>query len=161
MAATIWTCCHGKRKTVLTWGAGLQKVELKATQILHLGPCDNSAGQYPFAKKKQSLEFLREKAHLRVRTNTIAAIARIRNALAFATHEFFQSHGFVYVHTPVITCSDCEGAGELFQASIAPPLPPFCLFTHRCTLRRSLHQSCMAGELGKESLDQKGTKLKP
>ena len=92
-----------------------QAVELKASEILHLGPCDNSAGNYPIAKKKQTLEALREKAHLRPRTNTIGAVARIRNALAFATHEFFQSSGFLYVHTPIITTSDCEGAGEMFQ----------------------------------------------
>ena len=90
-------------------------MELKASKILHLGACDNSAGAYPIAKKKQSLENLREKAHLRPRTNTIGAVARIRNALAFATHEFFQSSGFLYVHTPIITTSDCEGAGEMFQ----------------------------------------------
>lgn len=96
----------------------VQLVELKASKILHLGSCDNSAGNYPFAKKKQSLEYLREKAHLRARTNTIGVVARIRNALAFATHEFFQSNGFLYVHTPIITTSDCEGAGEMFQASL-------------------------------------------
>jgi asparaginyl-tRNA synthetase len=67
------------------------------------------------AKKKQSMEFLREKAHLRPRTNTIGAVARIRNALAFATHKFFNENGFYYVHTPIITASDCEGAGEMFQ----------------------------------------------
>lgn len=67
------------------------------------------------AKKKQSMEFLREKAHLRPRTNTIGAVARIRNALAFATHKFFNDNGFYYVHTPIITASDCEGAGEMFQ----------------------------------------------
>lgn len=81
--------------------------------MLHLGPCD--AATYPMAKKKQSMEFLREKAHLRPRTNTIGAVARIRNALAFATHKFFQEKGFYYVHTPIITASDCEGAGEMFQ----------------------------------------------
>ena len=98
--------------------AALQAVELRATKIMHLGPCDNSAGNYPIAKKKQTLESLRDKAHLRPRTNTIGAVARIRNALAFATHEFFQSSGFLYVHTPLITTSDCEGAGEMFQASV-------------------------------------------
>eukprot|EP00878_Enallax_costatus_P019561 GHUV01020638.1.p1 GENE.GHUV01020638.1~~GHUV01020638.1.p1 ORF type:complete len:494 (+),score=175.85 GHUV01020638.1:420-1901(+) len=92
-----------------------QAVELKARQVLHLGPCD--AATYPMAKKKQSMEFLREKAHLRARTNTIGAVARIRNALAFATHTFFQQQGFYYVHTPIITASDCEGAGEMFQVT--------------------------------------------
>lgn len=99
----------------------MQAVELKASKILHVGLCDNSAGNYPIAKKKQTLEALREKAHLRPRTNTIGAVARIRNALAFATHEFFQSAGFLYVHTPIVTTSDCEGAGEMFQVS-APQL---------------------------------------
>eukprot|EP00879_Flechtneria_rotunda_P014346 GHRR01014986.1.p1 GENE.GHRR01014986.1~~GHRR01014986.1.p1 ORF type:complete len:573 (+),score=204.73 GHRR01014986.1:186-1904(+) len=92
-----------------------QAVELKAKKIIHLGPCD--AATYPMAKKKQSMEFLREKAHLRSRTNTIGAVARIRNALAFATHSFFQENGFYYVHTPIITASDCEGAGEMFQVT--------------------------------------------
>ncbi|WIA22001.1 hypothetical protein OEZ85_004355 [Tetradesmus obliquus] len=92
-----------------------QAVELKATAVLHLGPCE--AAVYPMAKKKQSMEFLREKAHLRSRTNTIGAVARIRNALSFATHSFFQENGFLYVHTPIITASDCEGAGEMFQVT--------------------------------------------
>ncbi|KAL6785876.1 TSN1 [Auxenochlorella protothecoides x Auxenochlorella symbiontica] len=92
-----------------------QKVELKASKIVHLGTTD--AAEYPLAKKKQSFEFLREKAHLRPRTNTIGAVARIRNALATATHTFFQSHGFLYVNCPIITASDCEGAGEMFQVT--------------------------------------------
>lgn len=92
-----------------------QAVELKATKVLHVGECE--AATYPMAKKKQTLEFLREKAHLRPRTNTIGAVARVRNALAFATHAFFQSRGFYYVHTPVITASDCEGAGEMFAVT--------------------------------------------
>jgi asparaginyl-tRNA synthetase len=64
-----------------------------------------------------TLEFLREKIHLRTRTNTIASVSRIRNCLAFATHRFFQESGFLYVHAPLITQSDCEGAGEMFQVS--------------------------------------------
>lgn len=91
------------------------QVELKASRILHLGRTDG--GKYPLAKKKQSMEFLREIAHLRPRTNTIGAVARIRNALAYATHKFFQDNGFLYVHTPIITASDCEGAGEMFQVT--------------------------------------------
>jgi asparaginyl-tRNA synthetase len=90
-----------------------QAVELKGKKVVHLGPCD--AATYPMAKKKQSMEFLREKAHLRSRTNTIGAVTRIRNALSFATHSFFNENGFYYVHTPIITASDCEGAGEMFQ----------------------------------------------
>ncbi|EIE23345.1 asparaginyl-tRNA synthetase, partial [Coccomyxa subellipsoidea C-169] len=90
-----------------------QKVELKVSKVVHVGACDNSAGNYALAKKKMTMEFLRGLMHLRPRTNTIGAVARIRNALAVATHDFFQSHGFLYVHTPLITCSDCEGAGEI------------------------------------------------
>jgi asparaginyl-tRNA synthetase len=93
-----------------------QAVELKATSVCHVGVCE--ASTYPMAKKKLTMEFLREKAHLRPRTNTIGAVARIRNALAFATHSFFQSKGFLYVHTPIITASDCEGAGEMFQVRV-------------------------------------------
>ena len=78
-----------------------------------MGTCD--AATYPIAKKKTSYEFLREKMHLRPRTNTIGAVSRIRNALAFATHRFFQENGFLYVHTPIVTASDTEGAGEMFQ----------------------------------------------
>jgi asparaginyl-tRNA synthetase len=92
-----------------------QAVELKVKKVVHVGPCD--AATYPIAKKKTSFEFLREKMHLRPRTNTVSAVARIRNALAFATHKFFQENGFLYVHTPIITASDCEGAGEMFQVT--------------------------------------------
>ncbi len=92
-------------------------MELKATKVVHVGPSD--AATYPIAKKKTTFEFLREKMHLRPRSNTIAAVARIRNALAYATHRFFQENGFLYVHTPIITASDCEGAGEMFQVRVA------------------------------------------
>jgi len=92
-----------------------QAVELKARRVLHIGACD--AATYPVAKKKTTMEYLRAVAHLRPRTNTVGAVARVRNALAFATHEFFQSRGFLYVNTPVITASDCEGAGEMFQVT--------------------------------------------
>jgi aspartyl/asparaginyl-tRNA synthetase len=83
----------------------------------HNGSCD--AKTYPIAKKKMTLEYLRSLSHLRARTNTIASVSRIRNGLSFATHLFFQQHGFQYIHTPIITCSDCEGAGEMFQVSTA------------------------------------------
>mmetsp|Transcript_1355 Transcript_1355/g.3194 ORF Transcript_1355/g.3194 Transcript_1355/m.3194 type:complete len:586 (-) Transcript_1355:115-1872(-) len=92
-----------------------QAVELKATAIKYVGKCD--AATYPMAKKKQSFEFLREKGHLRPRTNSIGAVARIRNALAYATHSFFRENNFLYVHTPIVTASDCEGAGEMFQVT--------------------------------------------
>ena len=73
------------------------------------GHCD--AGKYPLSKKRHSVEFLREIAHLRPRTNLIGAVSRVRNNLAYATHLFFQQKGFLYIHTPIITASDCEGAG--------------------------------------------------
>ena len=90
-----------------------QPVELRATEVLHYGPCDPKS--YPMSKKKHGMDFLREKAHLRPRTNVIGAVARVRSQLAHATHLFFQQHGFLYVHTPIITASDCEGAGEMYQ----------------------------------------------
>ena len=95
-----------------------QPVELKATKILFCGPCDGAV--YPIAKKKTSFEFLRTQLHLRARTNTISAIARVRNALSLATHLFFQQNGFLYVHTPIIGTSDAEGAGEAFQVTTLP-----------------------------------------
>jgi asparaginyl-tRNA synthetase len=75
------------------------------------------------AKKKHTNEYLREIAHLRPRTNTIGAVSRIRNNLAFATHLFFQQRGFLYIHTPIITASDCEGAGQMFQVTTILPEP--------------------------------------
>jgi len=77
-----------------------------------LGTCEGKT--YPLARKGHGLEFLREKAHLRPRTNTFGAVTRVRNNLAFATHLFFQTRGFQYIHTPIITASDCEGAGQMF-----------------------------------------------
>merc|ERR1719324_658162 len=76
-----------------------------------------TAAEYPLAKKEHSHEFLREIAHLRPRTNFIGAMARVRSAGAVETHEFFRSKGFQYVHTPLITAADCEGAGEMFQVT--------------------------------------------
>ena len=95
-----------------------QAVEVKATILEILG--DSDAEKYPLQPKKHSLEFLREKAHLRFRTNTFGAIFRIRHALAFAVHQFFNEKGFVYLHTPVITASDAEGAGEMFRVTTLP-----------------------------------------
>ncbi|MBQ12552.1 MAG: asparagine--tRNA ligase [Planctomyces sp.] len=92
-----------------------QRVELLAESVELIGAAD--AENYPLQKKRHSFEFLREIAHLRPRTNTFGAIARIRNALSAAIHRFFQDRGFVYVHTPIITTSDCEGAGEMFQVT--------------------------------------------
>lgn len=95
-----------------------QKMDLKATTIEILG--DSDAEKYPLQPKKHSLEFLREKAHLRFRTNTFGAVFRVRHALAFAVHKFFNEKGFVYMHTPIITASDAEGAGEMFRVTTLP-----------------------------------------
>src|SRR5690554_3851861 len=95
-------------------GSG-QKVEMLAEKLEVLGDCDPNA--YPLQPKKHSLEFLREKAHLRFRTSTFSAIARVRHAMIFAVHNFFTSKGFVNIHTPIITASDAEGAGEMFQVT--------------------------------------------
>ena len=95
-----------------------QKMDLKATSIEILG--DSDAEKYPLQPKKHSLEFLREKAHLRFRTNTFGSVFRVRHALAFAVHKFFNEKGFVYMHTPIITASDAEGAGEMFRVTTLP-----------------------------------------
>lgn len=95
--------------------AAEQEIEMQATELQILGAC--SAEEYPLQKKRHSLEFLRTIAHLRPRTNTLGAIARVRSALAYATHKFFQDKGFIYVQTPIITGSDCEGAGEMFRVT--------------------------------------------
>ena len=78
-------------------------------------------GGYPLPPKKHSIEYLREKAHMRCRTKLISAVMRVRNNLAYATHKFFQERGFQYIHTPIITASDCEGAGEMFQVTTSLP----------------------------------------
>jgi asparaginyl-tRNA synthetase len=101
-------------KLVASLGKG-QAVDIKATEIEILG--DSDPEKYPLQPKKHSLEFLREIAHLRFRTNTFGAIFRVRNSLSFAVHQFFQERGFVYLHTPVITASDAEGAGEAFKVT--------------------------------------------
>jgi asparaginyl-tRNA synthetase len=95
-----------------------QKMDLKADTIEILG--DSDAEKYPLQPKKHSLEFLREIAHLRFRTNTFGSVFRIRHSLAFAVHKFFHDKGFVYMHTPIITASDAEGAGEMFRVSTLP-----------------------------------------
>ncbi|MCQ6959760.1 asparagine--tRNA ligase [Mucilaginibacter aquariorum] len=101
-------------RLVASLGKG-QSVDVKATQIEILG--DSDPEKYPLQPKKHSLEFLREIAHLRFRTNTFGAIFRVRNTLSFAIHTFFQERGFVYLHTPIITASDAEGAGETFHVT--------------------------------------------
>jgi len=101
-------------KLVQSQGSG-QSIELLAESIEVLGKADPD--EYPLQPKKHSLEFLRENAHLRFRTNTFSAIFRVRHAMTFAIHSFFNSKGFSNVHTPIITGSDCEGAGEMFAVS--------------------------------------------
>ncbi len=95
-----------------------QKVEVKVKTLEILGDCD--AEKYPLQPKKHSLEFLREKAHLRFRTTTFSAVFKVRHVLAFAIHQFFNDRGFVYMHTPIITASDAEGAGEMFKVTTLP-----------------------------------------
>jgi len=94
-----------------------QKSEVQALEVKILGPAPET---FPLQKKHHSYEFLREIAHLRPRTNTFGAVARIRNAMSYAIHRFFQERGFIYVHTPIISSSDCEGAGEMFQVTTLP-----------------------------------------
>lgn len=96
-----------------------QSVEIKVKQIEILG--DSDAEKFPLQPKKHSLEFLREIAHLRFRTNTFNAVFKVRHALAFAIHQFFNDKGFVYLHTPIITASDAEGAGEMFRVTTFEP----------------------------------------
>ena len=95
-----------------------QSVEVKAKTLEILG--DSDAEKFPLQPKKHSLEFLREKAHLRFRTNTFGSVFRLRHALAFAVHQFYNERGFVYLHTPIITSSDAEGAGEMFRVTTLP-----------------------------------------
>lgn len=120
---TTGSCIHVNGKLVESLGAG-QSVEVQAASIELYGTADPLT--YPLQKKGHSLEFLREIAHLRPRTNTFSAVLRVRHAMAFALHKYFNDHGFVYLHTPIITGSDAEGAGEMFRVSILdaknPPL---------------------------------------
>lgn len=95
-----------------------QSVELQAGALTVVGP--SPADSYPLQKKRHSFEFLREIAHLRPRTNTFGSVTRVRNALSYAVHTFFQERGFMYIHTPIISASDCEGAGEMFQVTTLP-----------------------------------------
>lgn len=100
-------------KLVASEGGG-QAAEIHATAVTVLG---DTAENFPLQKKHHSVEFLREIAHLRARTNTFAAVARIRSAMSYAVHTFFRENGFFYVHTPIITANDCEGAGQMFQVT--------------------------------------------
>ncbi|MBR4802297.1 MAG: asparagine--tRNA ligase [Bacteroidales bacterium] len=111
---TTGACLCVKGKLVESMGKG-QSVEVQADSIEIYGKADPA--DYPLQKKGHSMEFLREIAHIRMRTNTFGCVMRIRNAMAFAIHKYFNEHGFFYLHTPLITESDCEGAGEMFQVT--------------------------------------------
>ena len=110
---TTGACLAVKGDLVASQGSG-QAVEIQATDIEIYGECDAT---YPLQKKGHSMEFLREIAHLRPRTNTFGAVLRIRHNMAFAIHNFFNSKGFYYLHTPLITAADAEGAGAMFQVT--------------------------------------------
>lgn len=120
---TTGSCIQVSGKLVESQGSG-QKYEIEAISLTVLGTAD--ANEYPLQPKKHSLEFLRENAHLRFRTSTFSAVSRIRHTLIFAVHNFFNSRGFYNIHTPIITGSDAEGAGETFNVSTLdkknPPL---------------------------------------
>ena len=120
---TTGAAVHIKGTLVESQGKG-QKVEIQTSKIQILG--DSNPEEYPIQPKKHTLEFLREKAHLRIRTNTFGAVMRVRSTLSFAIHQYFQKNGFYYVNTPIITGSDAEGAGEMFRVSTLdeknPPL---------------------------------------
>ena len=110
---TTGACLSVNGMLVESIGGG-QSVEIQATEIELLGACDNT---YPLQKKGQTMEFMRSVAHLRPRTNTFGAVFRIRHNMAYAIHKFFHDKGFYYFHTPLITASDCEGAGQMFQVT--------------------------------------------
>ena len=110
---TTGACLSVNGKLTKSPGAG-QASEIQATEIEVLGTCPSD---YPMQKKGQTFEYMRQHAHLRLRTNTFGAVFRIRHNMASAIHKYFHEHGFFYFHTPIITASDCEGAGEMFQVT--------------------------------------------
>ncbi len=115
---TTGACLALEGSLVESMGKG-QHIEMQVTKFEILGECDPNV--YPLQPKKHSLEFLRSIAHLRPRTNTFGAVLRVRHALAYAIHNYFNNKGFFYLHTPIITGSDCEGAGEMFRVSTLDP----------------------------------------
>ena len=114
---TTGSCISLTGNIVASKGQG-QSIEIEVKELNVLGDC--SSDLYPIQPKRHSLEFLREKAHLRMRTNTFSAVMRIRHTASFAVHEFFNENGFFNLHTPIITSSDAEGAGELFKVTTLP-----------------------------------------
>lgn len=122
--ATVGTSFKAKGKLIRSPAKGqpfeMQICEPSAGHAIRvLGECPGET--YPLAKKRHTNEYLRDIAHLRPRTKLISAVARVRNNLSYATHKFFQERGFLYIHTPIITASDCEGAGEMFQVTTLMP----------------------------------------
>ena len=115
-------CSVTVRGEVKPSGGKEQATELHATELIVHGWADPET--YPLQKKRHTLEKLREWAHLRPRTNTMGAVMRVRNRICRSIHDFFQEEGFLYVHTPIITASDCEGAGEMFRVSTLDPANP-------------------------------------
>lgn len=114
-------CVRGTGKVVATRDG--KSVELECSSLSVMGDIPDPS-KYPVAKARLSMEALREHQHLRPRTNALAAVTRVRNACAFATHRFFQERGFLYIHTPIITSADCEGAGEMFSVTTMMPADP-------------------------------------
>ncbi len=110
---TTGACISVNGEMVQSIGSG-QNVEIQAAEIEVLGTCP---ADYPMQKKGQSFEYMRQHAHMRLRTNTFGAVFRIRHNMAIAIHQFFHERGFFYFHTPIITASDCEGAGQMFQVT--------------------------------------------
>ncbi len=110
---TTGSCISATGKLVASQGSG-QAVEIQGESIKLFGGCGND---YPMQKKGQSFEYMRQHAHMRLRTNTFGAVMRIRHNMAMAIHTYFHEHGYFYFHTPLITASDCEGAGQMFQVT--------------------------------------------
>ena len=131
-----------------------QAVEVLARELSVLGWVEEPDA-YPLQKKRHTMEFLRGVAHLRPRSNTFGAVARVRNVMAMATHEFFQSRGFLYLHTPIITANDCEGAGEMFGVSTldpkAPPLLPDGAVDYQQDFFGRRASLTVSGQLGAET----------
>ena len=119
-----------------------QSIELRAERILLYGWADPAL--YPLQKKRHSFEYLRQIAHLRPRTNTIGAAARVRSRLSYAIHQFFQDLGFYYIHTPIITASNCEGAGEIFRVTTLDPAHPGDTVSERPISERLFRKACLS-----------------
>lgn len=149
---------------------GKQAAELSVENLELIGAADPET--YPLQKKRHTLEYLRSIAHLRPRTNTIGAVSRVRNQLAYATHKFFQENGFLYANTPIITASDCEGAGEQFQVTTllngldaAASVTPETIAEAEAKVKvqgeavKTLKEAAKAGNATKEEVEQAVSKL--